>query len=287
MNKRLHLLSANSKNKYGLEYFVSKAFKQIGYDIIETDYRILDRYEVSTRVRYITDVDFLLCIKGELISPEDIYACRIPAILWMQDSVQANREANFIIQTKSSLFDMIFSFNKAELSFYKQFNNNSYYLPLACDPDIHKVIDNENKFIDVGFVGNLNINRINMINTLLEKGIPVQYNYSIDKYSEIISNTKINLNIGITEAGYQQRVFEILGMGGCLFTNFVKDEMLFKDKEHLVYYKSLDHLTDLCYAFINEPYLIDKIAKAGQKEVLEKHTYIHRVREIIDKVNNL
>jgi len=284
ISKRVHLVSANSKNIYGLEYFVSKAFKQLGYEVIETDYRIMNRYEVSTRIKYITDCDFLLCIKGERVCSEDIFACRIPTILWMQDS---NQVSEFVIQTKSALFDIVYSFNKAELPFYKQFNKNSHCLPLACDPDTHKSFVKVNKLIDVGFIGGLNINRINMINFLLDKGIPIQYNHSIDRYAEIVSQTKININAGENNAGYQQRVFEILGMGGFLFTNFVKDEMLFKDKEHLIYYKSLDHLTDLCYAFITESYLIDKISKAGQKEVLEKHTYIHRVREIIDNVNNL
>src|SRR4030065_2770434 len=185
MNKRIHLVSADSTNKYGMEYFVSKAFKSLGWVVLETDYRVMDKYEVSNRIKYITDVDFLLCIKGDRVCPEDVFACRVPTILWLQDSVEANQEANFIIQTKASLFDIVYSFSKAELPFYKQFNKNSYYLPLAADVDTQGEINIE-KTIDVGFVGNLNNNRINMINFLLDKGIPIQYSYSKDKYNEIV-----------------------------------------------------------------------------------------------------
>src|SRR3990167_10592785 len=112
--KRVHLVGANTKNLNGLEYFISKAFKDLGYEVIETDYRVMNRHEVSNRIRYITDAEFLLVIKGERINPEDVFACRICKILYLQDSVEANQEANYIVQTKASLFDIVYSFNKAE-----------------------------------------------------------------------------------------------------------------------------------------------------------------------------
>ena len=286
MNKRIHLVSADSNNLYGMEHFVKKAFISIGYEVLCTDYRVMTKEEVSNRIKYITDVDFLLCIKGDRVCPEDIFACRIPKILWLQDSVEANQEANFIIQTKAPLFDLVYSFNKAELPFYKQFNKNSHYLPLASCVDVHGEINIE-KTIDVGFVGNLNNNRINMINHLLNLNIPIQYSYNMDKYTEIIGRTKINLNIGITNSGYQQRVFEILCAGGFLLTNKVIDENLFIDKEHLVYYNDFNHLYELLCYYIDKPEEMVRIANNGQKEVLEKHQYIHRIKEIIDKVNNI
>lgn len=284
---RIHLISANSKNTFGLEYFISKAFKELGWDVIETDYRVISKEEVSTRIRYITDAEFLLCVKGERVCPEDIFTCRIPTILWMQDSIQTNQEANFVIQTKAPLFDIVYSFDDYELPFYKKYNKNSYFLPLAADVDTHKKVDVK-KMIDVGFVGNLNNNRINMINHLLDKGIPVQYSYSMDKYAEIVSKTKINFNIGITPYGNQQRIFEILAMGGFLLTNKLQGGTeLFKNKEHLVYYENLDHLVELCYYYSEHEDEMNKIAKRGYEEVLKSHTYIHRIKEIIDNINNL
>ena len=286
MNKRIHLVSADSTNKYGMEHFVKKAFISIGYDVIETDYRVMSKEEVSNRIKYITDVDFILCIKGERVNPEDIFLCRVPKILWLQDSIQANQEANFIVQTKAPLFDIVYGFAKAELPFYKQFNKNSYFLPLAACVDTHGEINIE-KTIDVGFVGNLNNNRINMINFLLDKGIPIQYSYSKDKYNEIVSSTKINLNVGITDAGYQQRIYEILCMGGLLLTNKVKDEDLFIDKKHLVYYESFDDLVNLCYYYNSHEDEAKRIANKGQQEVLEKHTYIHRAQLIVEDAKNV
>mgnify|MGYP001591228625 FL=1 len=286
MFRRVHLVGANTKNIFGMEFFVSKAFKELGWGVLETDYRVMDKYEVETRIKYITDVDFLLTIKGERINPESIFSCRVPTVLWGQDSIQANKEMNFVIQTKAPLFNLVYSFNNQELPFYKQYNKNSHFLPLAADVEIHKNMDIP-KNIDVGFVGNLNNNRINMINYLLDKGVPIQYSYSQQVYAKIVTQTKINLNIGITDSGYQQRVFEILNMGGFLLTNRVKDENLFIDKEHLIYYNDFNHLYELICYYIDKPDERERIAKAGQKEVLEKHQYIHRVKEIIDKVNSL
>ena len=134
-------------------------------------------------------------------------------------------------------------------------------MPLAADVDTHGEINIE-KTIDVGFVGNLNNNRINMINHLL------------------------NLNIGITDSGYQQRIYEILCAGGFLLTNAVRDENIFEDRKHLVYYKNFDDLVNLCYYYNNHMDEAKTIANMGQQEVLEKHTYIHRAQQILEDIKN-
>lgn len=285
--KRVHLVGANLNNQLGLEAFIKNAFVQLGWDVIGTSYRVLPKEEVSTRIRYVTDAEFILVIKGERICPEDIFACRIPTILYMQDSIQANQEANFVIQTKSSLFDVVFGFANNEMRFYRQFNKNSFWLPLAACPKVHEQTKNIRKSLDISFVGNLNTNRISMINYLLNLGVPINYFYTQDKYSEIISKTKININCGITNSGHQQRIFEILNMKGLLLTNVVVDENLFKDREHLVYYNDFNHLYELICYYIEKSEEREKISSAGQKEVLEKHLYIHRVKTIVDKINSL
>lgn len=285
MCKKIHLVSANSKNPYGMENFVKKGFEQFGYEIIITDYRVMDKYEVSNRIRYITDAEFVLVIKGERICPEDIFACRIPTVLWLQDSVQANQEANFVIQTKAPLFDIVYGFNETEIPFYQKFNKNSYFLPLGADKEIHKDLKINNKLIDVGFVGNLNSNRINMINYLLDKGIPIQYSYTHKDYVATVNNTKINLNIGITDSGYQQRVFEILCMGGFLLTNKLNGGFeLLQDELHLRYYKDFDELVNFCYHYNMNPNEAKEIAERGQDLVLRKHLYINRVQQIVEDV---
>ena len=283
---KIHLLSANAENPYGMEYFVSKAFKSLGYEVIETNYRIMSKEEVSNRIRFITDVDFLLMIKGERVSPDDLFACRVPKILFLQDSVQANQEANFIIQTKSWVFDLVYGFDDFELPFYKKFNKNSFWLPLAADPDIH-YISCIPKTIPVGFVGSMNNNRINMIKYLLDSGIPVQLFYTKENYCDTVNTIIINLNIGITLSGVQQRVFEILAMGGFLMSNRLQGGTeIFKDREHLVYFDSFQHLVELINHYYNHPEERDKIAMTGRNEVLKNHTYINRVQTIINDITN-
>ncbi len=283
--KKIHLVSADSTNRFGLESFIKKAFCSLDWEVICTDYRVMDRYEISTRIRYVTDAEFLLCIKGDRVIPEDIFACRIPTVLWMQDSVQANQEANFIIQTKAPLFDLVYSFNDAELPFYNKFNKNSFFLPLGADKDIHKDLQISNKLIDVGFVGSLNSGRIQMINYLLDKGIPIQYSYTQNDYAITVNKTKININCGITDSGYQQRVFEILCMGGFLITNKLNGNIeLLQDGLHLKYYKNFDELVNLCYHYINNINEAKEIAERGQGIVLKKHLYSNRVKQILEDI---
>ena len=284
---RIHLVSADANNIYGLEYFIKKAFISLGHEVVEINYRVMSKEEVSTRIRFISDCDFLLMIKGEKVSPDDLFACRIPKVLWMQDSVEVNKEANFIIQTKSWVFDIVYSFSDYEIPFYKKFNKNVYWLPLAADPDTH-YMNPFDKEIPVSFIGSMNTNRINMINYLLDCGIPVELYYTKENYCDKVNNTMINLNIGITLQGTQQRVFEILSMGGFLLTNKLQNDIeIFKDKEHLVYFDNFQHLAELINYYYFNPVEREKIAMAGRNEVLEKHTYKHRVQQIINDFNTL
>ncbi len=283
---KIHLLSANSKNKFGLEYFVSKAFKKLGYEVIETDYRVMSKEEVDARIRFITDVDFLLMIKGERVSPDSLFSCRIPKILWMQDSIQSNQEANFVIQTKSWAFDLVYTFNDIELPFYLNFNKNVKWLPLAADEDIHIKKDVE-KNISVSFVGSMNNNRVAMINYLLDHGCPVELFYTKEKYCDIVNRSVINLNIGINNSGIQQRVFETLAMGGLLLTNKIEGNMIFEDCKHLVYFENFDQLLFNIQYYIRAHDFRNEISKQGREEVLKNHTYVNRVQTIINDFKQL
>lgn len=281
MKYKIHLLSANSSNPYGMESFVKKAFEKIGYTVICTDYRIMSKELVELRIKFIQDCDFLLCIKGERVLPEAVYLCKIPTILWLQDSVQVNKEAQFILQTKAKWFDLVYTFDNSEIPIYKNYGIDALWLPLAADPDMHCQSIKHNSTLDISFIGALYPNRIKLMEYILQK-YSVYYGHTMDHFAELVSSSKINLNLGILPTGNQQRIFEILNMGGFLLTNNIPDDnKLFTNQQHLVYYDP-SNLLDLIDFYLKNEKERKRVAKLGRIEVLNKHLYEHRVRKIID-----
>ena len=134
-------------------------------------------------------------------------------------------------------------------------------------------------------MGTLYPNRVQLIEYILQK-YPVYYAYTRDRFSEIVSISKINLNLGIMPTGNQQRIFEILCMGGFFMTNNIPDNnKIFIDRQHLIYYDESNIFDIIDYYLKNEAER-KIIAKEGRKEVLAKHTYECRVKQIVKDVEN-
>ncbi len=62
------------------------------------------------------------------------------------------------------------------------------------------------------------------------------------------------------------------------------EKRLFKNGEHLVVFNNMQELKELIDYYLKHPSEAKIIAEKGRKEVLEKHTFIHRVNEILSKV---
>ena len=77
------------------------------------------------------------------------------------------------------------------------------------------------------------------------------------------------------------RVFELLAMSAFTMTNDMKDGKLFEDKKHIVYYTD-DTICDLINYYLEHEDERMHIANEGYKEVLNNHTYMHRVKKIIE-----
>ena len=119
-----------------------------------------------------------------------------------------------------------------------------------------------------------------------------------DEWVKIFNASKIVLNITprkllIKEAYIDEmdekdfrmcntRVFEILGCGAFQLIDAKADAMtLFEDRKHLVFYKNVDELINLAKLYLHNPEERKRIAENGRQIALEKHTYKHRIEEIL------
>lgn len=118
----------------------------------------------------------------------------------------------------------------------------------------------------------------------------VRYGGSLDYESQmpkVFYGSKINLNYTIPniKTGLPLRIWDVLGCGGFLMTNFQAEiPYYFTNKRELVCFETVDELVELCgYYLVHEEERIE-IAKAGYECVKEKHDWQVRIKEMMEKV---
>ena len=100
----------------------------------------------------------------------------------------------------------------------------------------------------------------------------------------VFSRSRINLNITskAIRSGLPLRIFDVLGCGGFLITNYQAELMdLFRPGEHLAAYTSFEELKDLILYYSEHESERREIAHNGYEEVKEHHTYMIRVGQMI------
>ncbi len=186
-------------------------------------------------------------------------------------------------------FDYVFIAQKDYLPVFKEKGiSNVFWLPLACDPDTHGYLTGEKeRLYDIGFVGNRgivgterrklldNLQQKFRLNDLNRKYLPEEI-ASVYNQSQMVFNWAVNGDVNM-------RVFEALCSGRLLLTNAIPNglEELFENRKHLVIYHNSEELIELARYYLEHPDEREAIAKAGQAQVLAKHTYQHRTEQIL------
>ena len=118
----------------------------------------------------------------------------------------------------------------------------------------------------------------------------IQYCGSVDYWSEmpkVFRMSKINLNFTIPniKSGIPLRIWDVLGCGGFLLTNYQAEiPYYFKEGEDLVCFDSLEDLCEKVGYSLEHEEERKRIAWNGYRKVREKHSYIERIRTILDTV---
>jgi len=189
-------------------------------------------------------------------------------------------------------FDVVFVAQKAQLpAFQERGAGEAHWLPLAASARLHQVQAPE-RDIDVAYVGSLNpgegMRRVELLGKVA-KAFP---NHVIGKQwpaemAETYARAKIVVNAAYNN-DLNMRVFEGLASGALLITDMAEGlEDLFEDGKHLVIYRDDEELCGLIQYYLEHPEERMAIAKAGQAEVLAKHTYHHRIATVLDVLGRL
>lgn len=118
----------------------------------------------------------------------------------------------------------------------------------------------------------------------------IQYCGAVDYWSEmpkVFRMSKINLNFTIPniKSGIPLRIWDVLGCGGFLLTNYQAEiPYYFKEGEDLVCFDGLEDLCEKVGYYLEHEEERKRIAWNGYRKVREKHSYIERIRTILDTV---
>ena len=120
--------------------------------------------------------------------------------------------------------------------------------------------------------------------------IKVNYRGSVDYWSEmpkVFKESKINLNMTIPniKSGVPLRVYDVLGAGGFLISNFQAEmPMFFENEKHFVWYYNQRDLFEKVDYYLKHEDERQRIARAGQDFVRKNCTYEARIQEMLSKL---
>lgn len=124
------------------------------------------------------------------------------------------------------------------------------------------------------------------VKSLKNMEIESYINYYDDMY-RVFRNSKINLNITIRgiKTGIPLRAMDIMGVGGFLLSNYQEElDELFCEGKDMEMYRSVDELTDKVKFYIKHDKERENIRQSGLNNILNSHTYEHRLKTMIESM---
>jgi spore maturation protein CgeB len=258
--------------------------------------------------------DICLIVGGHRTSPKAIKAMKALGIkigLWTTDVPIDFRN----ILEGAPYYDHLFCAGSEALDIFKSKNlKNISWVPFGCDPKFHKPVsihkaDQSNK--DIVFVGSYYPNRAKLLENLsdLNIGIWGPYWSKLDGSSPIknkVQDIKMNYDewVKIYNAAkivivvhYQDpkiachqaspKLFEAMACRACVFSDAQRDaQSLFEDGRHVVFFKDPAELRSKINFYLNQDKKREDIARQGYEEVISKHTYQHRLKQIISTLKD-
>ena len=165
---------------------------------------------------------------------------------------------------------------------------NGEWLPLACDSELHAAAQ-ASPMWDVAFVGTDGGAPRKFLLQALRERYPNNFigTANFQEMASIYSRARVGFNYSIGQ-DVNMRIFEVMATGALLITNALSHDALtrlgFEDRRHLALYHRPAELFDVIETYLQDAPLRERIARAGHALVLERHTYRHRMQQLIDIV---
>lgn len=191
-------------------------------------------------------------------------------------------------------FDMNLTNSPSSLIKYQAEGGLAIFWPEGANPEKYHPLNLPFKY-DVSFVGTKSGRRLNLVNYLKGRGVKVEcFGFgwedgplTEDEMVKVYAQSRINLGFGYVGYSSKQclkgRDFEVPMSGALYLTSYNKDiSRVYKIGEEIITYDNYkDCLMKIKY-LLNNPELCEKIRVAAIEACLSKHTWAHRLEELLN-----
>lgn len=243
---------------------------------------------------------------------------KIKTVVWLtEDPYYTDRSLKLL-----SSFDIIHSINKQSVSYYKELGyKNIFHTALGTDLKTYSFRPMQKYEADICLVGYPYKKRINFVNRLLaettytlslagnwQRKIPsLKSNNRVKLFewqrpknvASLYSSAKIVINLHrsalndfnensakISNTSINNRTFDIAACSAFQLINWQEDlPLYFIPNEEIVAFQSMDELFQLIHYYLQHPHLRKTIAQNGQKRVINEHTFLHRIKKILEQLD--
>lgn len=174
------------------------------------------------------------------------------------------------------------------------FSASVEFFPFGADPHIFRSdIPLSNRTVDISFAGShspiyaeRDANLRFLETSLSQRNCSFRKNPFLEKLSDLYGNSKIVFNQTADHIKtFNMRIFEAMSCGALALTDDTPEQSrLFQDGKHYILFNSRKDLLEKAYYYLEHVDEASKIAAAGQKYVLESHTYEHRARRLLELI---
>jgi spore maturation protein CgeB len=264
--------------------------------------------------------DLLFIVKGDYLFPENIarikkeFSCPVAGYVWDEPfyKPESNQDdyRKYNLKKGIPLYDFMFVFDPFYIDeIVRQGAKKVQYLPLATNPTRYKEIavtkqDSLQYDYDVCFIGMPAENRVEIFESLGDYKLGVFGDYWAEYFirrgmktpsyyqgkatgetvNKIYLSSKIALNINQAQSkeGLNTRTFDILACGAFEMVDYKKNvERHFEIDKEIVTFKNINELKSKIDFYLKNDDLRKSISARGKQKVLNEHTWVHRVKEVL------
>jgi len=189
-------------------------------------------------------------------------------------------------RNKATEFDYVFCNQVRAVDEFKLDGVEAVFLPHAVEPRAYPDQPVMIKKYDLGFVGFVTFEkRAHMLDRMFREFPNFFYGQRLfEDAAEIYRKSRIVFNEAVKD-DINMRCFEVTATGAFLLTEWVPTlDECFEDGKHLVTYKTMDEAVEKAKYYLEHEDEREAIALAGKEHTLSHHTYQHRIKEALCRI---
>lgn len=291
--------------------YVARALERAGLQVHQYDYRrrgiLIGSKAMNEELRKVAaGADLLLVLKGEAVWPTTYRILSrggTRTAMWFFDPRDGKQRWVEDMALNAGYF---FTIAKGHVQHYRALGVDAHWLLEAADPEAHSAAEllEDRRDVPVGFIGTIDgiedrVRWLSAVKSRFQGQLhlwgsfpgPMTENHhgradGDATMAAVVARTKVNLGRDRNpevERSYGARLFRTLCAGGFLLTN----DTLGIDEDFagcLATYRSTDHCVDQIQWWLDHPSERLRVATLGRAEVLAKHTWGHRIDELLGVV---